>query len=342
MENLIALQQKIAPEFGEVIERRYAILRHVYFSQPVGRRVLASRLRAPERMIRNEIDFLKDRGLLAVDVTGVKVTREGEDILWKLGDYVRLLRGFAHLEGELARALGLARVIVVPGDADEDPTVKKEVGRAAARLLRDIVRDGDIIAVGGGTTMAAVAEAVPASWSRHDVTVVPARGGLGEDVEKQADTIAATMAKRMGGVYRLLNVPDDLPAETMSMIADDPRIREIMDMIKKARIVMHGVGTIEEMARRRNLSREEMEILRSGRAVGETFGYYFNRSGEIVHLTPSMGLRPEDMAGKEVIAVAAGASKAEAIIAVMANRPREGLVCDEGTARKVLEILRQA
>ncbi|MGE5592637.1 MAG: sugar-binding transcriptional regulator [Betaproteobacteria bacterium] len=338
VDRFVSLQRKIAPEVGELIDIRYSILRHIHFSQPVGRRTLSSRLAEKERTIRGELEFLRQQGLVTVGPSGVSLTPEGERTFADLGDYVRELRGFARLEQGLMERLPIARVVVVAGDSGRDPTVKKEMGRAVVRILRDIVQEGDIVAAGGGTTMTEVAAAlVPSGWPKG-ITVVPARGSLGEEVETQADTIAVTMAKRMGGAYRVLNVPDDLHPETISRIVDEPRIKEVLDLIRRARIVVHGVGTLEEMAKRRGITGEALEILTSRGAVAEMFGYYFDSDGKMVYYTPSMGIRPEDLAGKKLVAVAGGAKKARAVLAVMKQQSREALVTDEAAARRMLEL----
>ncbi len=338
MVRFLDLQQKIAPEIGEIIDLRYSILRHVHFSQPVGRRTLSARLAEKERTVRGELEFLRHQGLVSVGPAGVILTPEGESALADLAEYVRELRDFARLERGLEERLPVSKAVVVAGDSDRDPTVKKEMGRAVVRILRDLVMEGDVIAVGGGTTMADVAAAtIPSGWSRG-ITVVPARGSLGEQVEIQADTIAVAMARGMGGTYRVLNVPDDLSPETISRIVDEPRIREILDLIRNAQIVVHGVGTLEEMAKRRGIAGDALKFLTSRGAVAEMFGYYFDRTGKMVYYTPSMGIRPEDLAGKKAIAVAGGARKALAMLAVVKQQSREALVTDEAAARRMLEI----
>src|SRR5690606_8709489 len=105
---------------------------------------------------------------------------------------------------------------------------------------------------------------------------LPIWGGLGEEVELQANTIAAAIAKQLGATYRMLHVPDDLGEEAMSTIAMEPKIKELIELIRSARIVLHGIGTAEEMARRRGLPKEQVAILEERQAVGEAFGYYFD------------------------------------------------------------------
>lgn len=336
-----ATLRKIAPEVGELIDRRYTVLQSVVSSQPIGRRTLAARLAWPERMVRKEIDFLKDAGLIAAEAGGMVASPSAPALLDELREIIRELRGLEDLEVELATRLGLQRVVVVPGNSDVDDGVKKEVALATAQYLHSVLIDGDVVAVTGGTTLAEVARSLPTARKVRDVTVVAARGGLGEDVELQANTVAAALADRLGGNYRLFHVPDDLGEEAMTSLMAEPKIREVLELIRSARIVLHGIGTAEEMARRRGLPAEHVAILKQNHAVGEAFGYYFDAQSRIVYASNSVGLRFEDLEGVElVVAVGGGRSKADAALAVLSSRHQDVYITDEGAARTMLERLK--
>lgn len=338
----LSVLRKIAPEIEELVERRHTVLQSVALVQPIGRRALATKLGWPERMVRKEIDFLRDAGLLNCDAAGMAVSSMGEQVLEELNEIIRALHGLAEIEQELAERLGLKRVFVVPGDSDDDETVKKEIARVTAEFLRAELVPGDVLAVTGGTTLAEVAKSLPASNGGIDVTVVPARGGLGEEVELQANTVAAEIAKQLGGAYRLLHVPDDLGQEAMSTIAMEPMIKEMIDLIRSARIVLHSIGTAAEMARRRGLPKEHVELLSTNQAVGEAFGYYFDRDGRIVYTTSSVGMSLEDLANVElVVAVGGGTSKAEAALAVLSTGHQDIYITDEGAASEMIRLLNE-
>lgn len=333
--------RRIVPEIADLIERRHTVLQTVYYTQPIGRRALAAHLGWPERMVRKEIDFLREAGLIGAGSGGMEVTQSGRQVLYGIKDVIRDLHGLSDLEKELATRLGLRQVIVVPGDSDADETVKKEIAKATARHLDRTLQDGDVLAVTGGTTLAEVARSLPNAANRRDAMIVPGRGGLGEDVEIQANTVAANIAQALGGAYRLLHVPDDLGEEAMATISEEPKIKELLELIRSARIVLHGIGTAEEMARRRGLSEEAIEKLRERKAVGEAFGYYFNQAGEIVYASGSVGSRYEDLGrANEVIAVGGGQSKAGAALAVLVSHHQDIWITDEGAARQMLRMLR--
>jgi Transcriptional regulator, contains sigma factor-related N-terminal domain len=338
MDKLIAIQKKIVPEIIPLILSRYQILRAIDILQPVGRRALAEQLHFQERKIRNEVDFLKEQEMITCAASGMQITPSGEALLGEMEGYIREIQGLSYLEQQIAELLKVKRVMIVAGDSDFDETVKKDLARVTADYLCKMLKDGSILAVSGGTTLAEVASVLSSSAVKRNITVIPARGGLGEEVEIQANTIAANIAKGLGASYRLLHAPDDLRAKTMQSIAGEPKIKELLEMLRKADIVLHGIGSAEEMARRREMAPEKItELLHKG-AVGEAFGYYFNTEGIVVQSTSSVGLQLHElgMIG-EVVAVAGGRSKAAAVKAVLTNATRDTLIIDEGAARGVIE-----
>ncbi|HBE76619.1 MAG TPA: DeoR family transcriptional regulator [Firmicutes bacterium] len=338
MKKLIAIQRKIAPEIVSIILSRYQILRAISILQPVGRRTLAEQLRFQERKIRNEVDFFKAQKLVVCDASGMQVTTDGQALLADIGSYIRELQGLSYLEQQVANYLRVKKVIVVAGDTDQDETVKKDLARVTADYLCTALKDGSILAVSGGTTLAEVASALSSSAVKRNITVIPARGGLGEEVEIQANAIAANIAKGLGASYRLLHAPDDLRAKTMQSIAGEPKIKELLELLRKSDIVLHGIGSAEEMARRREMPADKLAELLAKGAVGEAFGYYFTLDGKVVHSTTSVGLQLHELdLINEVIGVAGGKSKASAVKAVLTNATRDTLIIDEGAARGVIE-----
>lgn len=341
MDNIINLQKKIVPELTDLLVQRYQILRQVSHEHPIGRRALAARLGLSERVLRAQVDFLKKTGLLEFSSSGMSVTDEGTDILRELADYVRKLQGISYLEKLLSDNLKIGRVVILPGDSDNEPVVKREIGRTAARILSKLLADGNshIVAVSGGTTLAALAANI--SGSQPNTVVVPARGGLGDNVELQANTIATVLAQKLCASYRQLYVPDSVSEDILnSILKEDVGVRAVVDVIKKADILVHGVGRASVMARHRRLSPELIEHLEKAGAVGEAFGQYCAIDGQQVYMTNNAGLMLQDLQHiGTIIGIAGGKSKAGAILSVIRASRQDILVTDEAAA---LEIVRMA
>ncbi|MFW5999249.1 MAG: sugar-binding transcriptional regulator [Halanaerobiaceae bacterium] len=338
MKYLFEIQEKIVPELITLAEIRYTILRNVYFNQPIGRRSLAGRVSLSERKVRNELDFLRKKGLLEFTRAGTVITDEGKNFLAEFDEYIKEIKDIKNLEEGLEEILGLGEIIIVPGEL-EYSSLRQEIGRRAAVLLKESLEDGDILAVTGGETLAQVADSMRPGKKPRDVLVVPGRGGLGEKVEIQANTIASQIAKKLGGDYRLLHIPDSIKEENLSAIRAESSIKKTLEYLEDTSILLHGVGTAEKMATRRGMDPEQIEELLRAGAIGEAFGFYFNQAGEIVYSTTSVGISLSDLSGiSRVIAVAGGVEKAKAIISVVSSEYQDILITDELTGRKILSL----
>ncbi|ADH61272.1 transcriptional regulator, DeoR family [Thermoanaerobacter mathranii subsp. mathranii str. A3] len=340
MKDIIALQQKIVPELIDLLQKRYTIMRNIYFNQPIGRRALSHQLNMGERIIRTEVSFLKAQGLVDINPLGMTITKEGEELIENLKDFIHELKGLNNIESLLKDKLGVEKVIVVPGDVEQDPMIKKELGKSAANYLKNIINDDSIIALTGGSTVLEVAKGMPQLYSKSNIVVVPARGGLGKEVEKQANTIASILAKKLGGTYKMLHVPDNLGKEAVKSLIKEPDIRDVVETLKRADILIFGIGRSDVMAERRNLPQDIRDFLMRENATSEALGYYFDKEGKVVYATPSIFLTLEDLKFvKNLIAVSGGKSKAEAIVSTCRSSNVQVLVTDEGAAFEILKIV---
>ncbi|MFC4322416.1 sugar-binding transcriptional regulator [Litchfieldia salsa] len=337
MRSLVDVQKRLLPDILPVMQKRYEILKYIRLMQPIGRRNLSISLGQSERILRTEVQFLKDQKLIDAGIAGMTITKDGAFVLNQLEDIIKEISGLNVLENELKEKLQIKDVIVVAGDSDQFPWVKKELGRACVKRIKSSLTGNNIVAVNGGTTLADIAEMMTPDPKNKEILFVPGRGGLGEQVENQANTICAKMAERASGNYRLLHVPDVVSNETYQTMINEPSIREVLELIKSSSIVIHGIGDAITMAERRKTAPDDVKKIIDGNAVAEAFGYYFNEDGRVVHKVQTIGLQLEDLANVEhVIAVAGGASKAMAIQAYLKQAHDTLLITDEGAAKELI------
>lgn len=337
MKSLIEVQKKLLPDLLQVMQKRYQILQYIRLMQPIGRRSLSTSLGLSERVLRNEVKFLKDQNLVEIHTSGMTLTKDGKVLLSVLEEMMKDVLGLTLLENTLKEKFNLNRVIVVSGDSDQSPWVKKEMGRACVTCIKERLDGKNIVAVTGGTTLAAVAEMMTPDSKNRDILFVPARGGLGETAENQANSICAKMAERASGNYRLLHVPDQLSKDAYQSIIEEPSIKELLTMMKSSSMVIHGIGDAKTMAERRRTPEEDFLKIEKGNAVAEAFGYYFDQEGEVVHKVQTVGIQLDDIEEvPDVIAVAGGASKAKAINAYMKQALDSVLITDEGAANELI------
>ncbi|NMB07400.1 MAG: sugar-binding transcriptional regulator [Tissierellia bacterium] len=339
MTDLIEIQKKIVPEVLELLEIRYNILRTIYYNQPIGRRNLSHKLNMGERGIRTEVNILKEQGLLNIEATGMYITEDGKKIINALSGVIYQLKGITELEDKLKKVLSVEKVIIVPGNSDNNSLVLKDMGKTTSIYLKKLIKDNNIIGITGGSTMAYVANEMPIGKVANEILITPARGGLGKNVETQSNSIAAKLAKKLDASYRLLHIPDNIDKVALDAVLTIADVKEVLDLIANMDILVFGMGRADIMAERRQLSQEKIDKLIGKGAVAEAFGHYFNINGKEIWESPTVGLSLEGFQKTPtVIGVAGGEKKAEAIISIASLRKNMTIITDEGAARKIINI----
>ena len=333
--------EAVAPDMLDVLQERFQILRNIYWMQPIGRRSLSETMGITERVLRTETDVLKQLNLIEPSKSGMTLTERGLEVYKGLELVMNQLLGMQQIEKEMTQYFGIQRCIVVAGDSDIQKKVLSDFGDVLTNTLNLLLPNGEnTIAVMGGTTMAMVAENMGSleTEKRHNL-FVPARGGIGEAVSVQANSISAVMANKTGGNYRALYVPEQLSRETYNSLLQEPSIQEVLTLISHANCVVHSIGRALHMAARRKMSDDEMVMLKQKNAVAESFGYFFDEEGKVVYKIPRIGLQLKNLQEiPYVVAIAGGKTKAKAIRAYMKNAPKQTwLITDEAAANEILK-----
>lgn len=339
MNHLFNAQQKLVPELTILLQKRYKILMEIQLAGEIGRRSLSDLVRLTERETRKETDILKDLGLIKIRTGGMEITDEGKDVLHTLKDLVHEWSGLTQLELQIQREFNIAHVIIVPGNSEENTQAKELLGQVAAKHIAYLTEPNYLVAVTGGSTIASIAEYLSTYVKHKELTFLAARGGIGEDVELQANTIAASFAHATKGLYKTLYLPDHLSEEAYTTMMKEPVIKEMLDLYDETSIVIHGIGDAYEMAKRRNSSQSEIDMIMEAGAVGEAFGYYFNKDGEAVHRIRTVGIQLTQLERvQHLVAVAGGSSKANSIGSYLRHAPSQTvLITDEGAAKKLTQ-----
>lgn len=344
MKSEISSIMELIPDAFEILRRRYRILQYIDFLAPVGRRVLAQQLDMSERSMRTETDLLKQQHLVVSSRGGMSLTAEGLQLYHELEPIMKSLSGESQREVLLAEYLGIDRAVIIPGDSDDEHGVFTHFGHYLTDLLQAklAMNHDNVIVVLGGTTLKKVADHMRKVPFCEDHNVfVSGRGGIGEKVEVQANTISARMAERVGGDHVSLYVPESVSQSTYDTLLLEPAIQKALQLISQATCVIHGIGSALHMAENRGMTEDQIQQLIESGAVAETFGYFYNSNGEVVYRLPRIGLQLEDM-GKvpNIFAVAGGKNKAKVIQAYMKNAPHQTcLLTDEGAANEILKGL---
>ncbi|MCC3868977.1 sugar-binding transcriptional regulator [Terrisporobacter mayombei] len=339
MKNLLKIQQKLIPEVIDIMTKRYLILREISLSEPIGRRALATNLQSGERIIRSETELLKKQGLIDVNLKGMTITEEGKEILSALKESMNDVIGLNSLQEELRQVLGIKKVLLIPGSYEKNNSLLKDIGKQASKYFLSVLKDDDIVSIAGGSTMLEFAKSIKCDKKFSSTVVVPARGSVGLDVETQSNNVVAEVSKNIHSTYKLLNIPDELGEESIKTLTQEPEINKTLKLIQNSNVLVFSIGRADEMVKRRKLSDEKAKEIMDKEAIGEAFGHYFNKKGEIVYKLNTVGIDMESFKNKrETIAVFAGRKKAEAFIPISKLNKNIVLVTDEDSARRILEL----
>ena len=330
--------KQVAPETIEILENRFNILKVVSLLQPIGRRVLSTKVSLTERIIRKEANILKEQGLLEFSLEGMSITAAGVDTIEILSMFFTRIRGIHELEKKLKEHLNIRKVIIAPMVNNDIDLTLDEIGRKAAAYTRKLIDKHKTLGLTGGSTVYTVINQFKSSTHKdEELMILPARGGLGRKSDYQANTLVEKLAEKLKCQYKLLYTPDWISNEAKDTLLREPEIKEIVSRLENLDILLFGIARADIMAKRRQLDDQSIMDLVEKEAVAEAFGYYFDKEGNIVHEITTIGVELEKLNKvKELIAVAGGVDKAEAIAAVCKINRNLVLVTDEEVAKKIL------
>ncbi|RPJ95748.1 hypothetical protein CW357_08700 [Rummeliibacillus sp. TYF005] len=341
MISLLEAQLKIIPEMSALLHTRYRFLQMIEMLGPIGRRGLAEQLSLAEREVRKETDLLREQGLIVASRSGMRVSEIGKELVEVLRPLVYEWSGISTMEKQLTHIFGIQNVIIVDGDLDTVPSIKSLLGLEAAKQLELVAKKSKVVAVTGGSTLAAMADSLIPSEDLTNLCFIAARGGMGDDMRLQANTIAANFANNTDNQYRSLYLPEHLSETSYNVIMQEPMVREMIQLYDRTDVVIHGIGSAIEMAIRRESSEKVIKTLREKGAVSEAFGYYFDEQGNIVQRIRTVGIQLDQVNKcKSIIAVAGGKDKAKAILSYFKHAAKQSvLVTDSAAAKEMLHLL---
>ena len=251
------------------------------------------------------------------------------------------------IEADLRRRLPIAsiRVAEVP-----DSDTMGAIGRAAAELLADTLLDGQVLAVGNGRSIAAVARHLQ-PLTRVNCTVVQLLGSIPGGLPewgRDAPTVCSRIAERLGAKMSRMSMPliVDNPALLPSLMREE-QVATTLSLGARADMAMVGVAGIEARGPGNILAEyltpDVVQAIQRGSAVGHILDHHYDMKGDHV-VTPlsrrTLALPLEDLKRiPTVVGVAAGAEKADAIIGAVRGRIISSLVTDYETAAVILAAL---
>ncbi|SDB24913.1 sugar-binding transcriptional regulator [Bauldia litoralis] len=249
---------------------------------------------------------------------------------------------------QLSESFGLTECIVTPplgSEGDEvDATARRAVGIAAAALLGRRLQTPHPVTVGlsWGRTVASLVAAFPAT-SKPDVRFVSLMGSLSRTARSNPFDMVHALAQACGGEAYVLPTPYLVDSESdFDVVMNQSIVREALAIGSGADfyISSFGVCSRESFIYDYGLIGDaEIDELINAGAVGDMLGKFFDAEGNLVasslnRRTPSVSL--EAIRDRDLVLLAAGLSKSEALRAVLRTGLVNRLVIDGDLARSLL------
>ena len=240
-----------------------------------------------------------------------------------------------HLERTLMKRYGLRDAFLVPS-AGSPELVDAGVAEAASMYIRDRLGENSFINIGYGNTPSRILNNL-ATITEHPLHCISLTGGVSYYLPDVRSNVFNA---------HLHLIPSPLFTSSREMaeaMRQEVSVTEVTRLISLAEISVVGIGAMDENAtifRTGILSPSDRMYLQMRGAMGDILSHFFDGEGRLIH-TPledrlvSTGLDTLRQL-KNVIGVAAGSRKAEAIHAALLTGTLDVLITDMGTAEQVL------
>jgi DNA-binding transcriptional regulator LsrR (DeoR family) len=249
-----------------------------------------------------------------------------------------------HRNQALRARWGLREALVVTPDDPEE--LLPALGAGAARLLRRLLRPGDVLGIAWGSTLHATVSALEAEGGPRPVDVVQLAGGLqGVEPAYNAIELARRAARALGGRLYPLYAPALLEsAATCARLLHEPSVASSVRMFDQVTVAMVGIGALQPQPTSALylggvLSQATLEALHRLGAVGDAFCHFLDADGNVLTEFSDriIGMKVEQITAVPLrIGVAGGSGKLRAIRAALHGGLVNAMVTDVATAEALL------
>jgi len=245
--------------------------------------------------------------------------------------------GMVRQSQELINKYHLKDVFLIPEVDTDESHPNESIARAGAMYIADRLGDNACINVGYGDTLGRTLNHL-ATMVQSPVTCISLTGGVSNYLPNTRSNVFNA---------RLHLIPAPLLASSPDMASamrEESSVSEIIRMSELSSFTLVGIGSIDESAtvfRSGVLSPSDLFYLRMNSAVGDVLCHFLDKDGQVIHtpIEDRLISTPLDRlkAMHNVIGLAAGREKIEAIRAVLRGGYLDILITDEPTANLLLK-----
>ena len=251
-------------------------------------------------------------------------------------------KDYSNLENAIEKKFDIRECIVVPTFKNKEETLKAMAG-PLNDLFERMLASGSSLGIGWGSSLKGISDFIDVS-GKSGIKVVPIIGGLGKTgTGVHTNSVAKSIADRLGGISYVMNSPAVLDTrEIKEIIENDSNTREIIKLTEKIDTAMVGlsdIGPDSTLIKTGSFSPEEFKYLESLGIVGDVNLIFIDENGKpvpnkiderIVRISPDRLKKV-----KNVIGVAFGRRKLKVILGALRGGFLNILFTDEETADNI-------
>ncbi|SMB89701.1 deoxyribonucleoside regulator [Thermanaeromonas toyohensis ToBE] len=264
---------------------------------------------------------------------------------------IRVLDPYNHNQ-DLARTLQQRfnlKACVITSTGVSERTSRRAIGLAAAGLLDEILKEGDVLGVSWGSTLYELAINLNGVTPRA-IQVVPLLGGMGQLPRHfQVNELANMFAQAFGGTAYALHAPALVgSAEVKRALINDPSLRPVISLWSQITVAVVGIGppiSVSPMLSTNYFGDSDVLALMHQGAVGDICARFFNEYGRLCQASVNERIIAVDLEDLRriptVIGVAGGPEKVRSILGALRGRWINTLVTDLSTAEELIRSIRE-
>ena len=314
-----------------LIDKRTLIkIAHWYYELGLTQEQIAHKLKYSRQRVNKLVNSLVAEGIVTIQINGLD-------------------QQFLRLESMIEDRFALSQVLIADSDNTEAPT-PFILGKKAAEFLDSYIKDNMTIGVSWGVAVGETVSSVRTT-SKSGCSVVQLVGGLNTDnLMIKPDEITRILAGRLGCGFHNLYAPAIISSdEVRDVILNEESIRIVFQKIEKCNLAIIGIGQLSPqstVAVNGYIKEDTLKGLAQEGCTGDICFNHFTIDGDWVESSRGrliIGVDRETLSKiPNVVAVAGGVEKVDAIIGALNTGCINTLIIDSTTARMIANKLDMA
>lgn len=245
------------------------------------------------------------------------------------------------IEKEFKETFQLPNAFVIPTPLDQS-NLSECLSKAAAQYLQNKLQSNDLLGLGWGRAVSRTIDYLSMEADLN-TSVVTLTGGVNYYLQNRK--------YQEGGMERFQEIhiiPAPFLASTEEMAESfllEPSVKDILDLAKLSKYIVVGIGGVYPDAtiiQEEKMTINELTFIKQQYAVGDILGQFYDAEGKVLDLPHHKRLIGTCLTTlknmKNVIAVAGGQKKVEAIYGALKGKYIHTLITDEATAISLLNM----